>query len=139
VTPTKSVTPTVTPSVTPTIGYYVYTLGTGSTETTACSDYWSSPNTLYAPSSGGTIPNVGENIFTDSGSNPTNPAPDGFYSDGFAWYQVSGGTGLIIAVDPNGCVGLITPSVTPTNTPTPTVTSTITPTKTPTPTVTPSV
>jgi hypothetical protein len=141
VTPTKSVTPTITTSVTPTIGFYSYTLGTGTTETTACSDYWSSPETLYAPSSGGTAPNVGEFIYLDAGPNPTNPATDGFYSDGFAWYQVSGGTGLIIAADPNGCTGLITPTVTPTNTPTPSVTSTNTPTptNTQTPTVTPSV
>jgi hypothetical protein len=141
VTPTKSVTPTITTSVTPTIGFYSYTLGTGTTETTACSDYWSSPETLYAPSSGGTAPNVGEFIYLDAGPNPTNPATDGFYSDGFAWYQVSGGTGLIIAADPNGCTGLITPTVTPTNTPTPSITSTNTPTptNTQTPTVTPSV
>jgi hypothetical protein len=136
VTPTKSVTPTVTPSVTPTIAYYTYILGTGTTETLACSDYWSSAKTLYAPSSGGTTPNVGEIIYLDAGPNPTNPASNGFYSDGFAWYQVSGGTGLIIVADPNGCTGLITPTVTPTNTPTPSVTSTSTPT--PTPTVTPS-
>jgi hypothetical protein len=140
VTPTKSVTPTVTPtvtpSVTPTIAYYTYILGTGTTETLACGDYWSSSKTLYAPSSGGTTPNVGEIIYLDAGPNPINPASDGFYSDGFAWYQVSGGTGLIIAADPNGCTGLITPTVTPTNTPTPSITNT--PTNTVTPTVTPS-
>jgi hypothetical protein len=124
--------------VTPTISYYTYTLGTGSTQTLACSDYWSSPNTLYAPSSGGTGINVGEIIYQDAGPNPSNPAIDGYYSDGYAWFQVSGGTGLIVSSDPNGCVGLITPSVTPTNTPTPSITATITPTKSVTPTKTPT-
>jgi len=128
VTPTRTVTPTntVTPTrtVTPTISYFTYILGTGVTQTLACDDYWASPQTLYAPISGGSTPNVGEKIYLDASATPSSPAPNGYYSDGYAWYLVSGGTGTIISSDPNGCVGLITPSVTPTNTSTPTPTIT---------------
>jgi hypothetical protein len=90
--------------------------------------------------------NVGEVIYTDASPTPSIPVNDGYYSNGYAWYFVTGGTGTINSLDPNGCVGLITPTPTPTstltptptNTPTPSTTPTNTPTNTATPTVTPT-
>ena len=96
-------TPTQSPSPTQSIGYYVYILGTGSTSTIACSDYGLTPSTLYAPISGGVGPNVGEYLYTISGTPPTNPAPNGYYSNGVGWYLISGGNGQITSADPNGC------------------------------------
>jgi outer membrane biosynthesis protein TonB len=103
VTPSISLTPTQSPSPTQSIGYYVYILGSGSTPTMACSDYGSTPSTLYAPISGGVGPNVGEYLYTISGTPPTNPAPNGYYSNGVGWYLISGGNGQITSADPNGC------------------------------------
>ena len=61
----------------------------------------------------------------------TTTAPDGYYSDGTNWYEVSGGVGEVTFVDLNGCSTLVTPTVTPsvtaTNTPTPSVTPSATP------------
>jgi hypothetical protein len=73
----------------------------------------------------------------------TIPAPNGFYTNGTgAWFQVTGGAGLITAEDPTGCVDDLCPSPTPTigltPTPTPTQTQTNTPTNTSTPTNTPT-
>jgi hypothetical protein len=73
----------------------------------------------------------------------TIPAPNGFYTNGTgAWFQVTGGAGLITAEDPTGCVDDLCPSPTPTiglsPTPTPTNTQTNTPTNTSTPTQTPT-
>lgn len=130
-TPTRTTTPT--PTVTPSIGFFMFSLGTGSTATLACDNYWSSPQSFYGPLSGGSVLNVGEIIYQDASPTPSIPVTDGYYSNGFAWYFVTGGTGTINSIDPNGCVGLITPSPTPTMTKTPTVTPTKTTTTTPTP------
>jgi hypothetical protein len=94
-------TPTVTPSVTPTntqtptqtIGYYQYSLGTGTTSNDACTDFSVAPNTIYGTVAGGEGPNVNESLYFDSGL--TVPVINGFYSNGFRWYEVTGGSGLI--------------------------------------------
>ena len=120
VTPTNTPTPTTpTPTPTPSIGFFTFSLGTGNTATLACDNYWASPQSFYGPLSAGSELNVGEVIYTDASPTPITPVGDGYYSNGYAWYFVTGGTGTINSLDPNGCVGLITPSPTPTNTPTP--------------------
>jgi hypothetical protein len=106
VTPTASITPTVTPTLTPTptqtIGYYTYSLGyDAASSATACSDFGSSPSNYYAPLVGGPGPNIGEFLYTDSST--STPAPNGYYSNGVAWYQITGGAGEITSTDPNGC------------------------------------
>ena len=132
-TPTN--TPTVTPTITPTRSYWEYSLGYDALLVqNACTTYLSSPYTLFAPTVGGPGPNVGEILYIDSSLSVV--APDGFYSNGTAWYEITGGEGLITSVDPNGCIGLPTPTPTQTPTNTPTETPTNTPTETPTPTVT---
>jgi hypothetical protein len=141
VTPSTSITPTNTPThtVTPTntIAFYGYFLGTGTTATDACNNYWSGGTYFYGQVSGGPGPNIGEILYTTPTEPPTGIAPNGYYSNGVAWYYISGGTGMIVSDDPNGCVGLITP--TPTVTPTISVTPTITPTISVTPTITPTI
>jgi len=101
-TPTPTV--TQTPSPTPTFGYYTYSLGTGSTSNLACVDFGSSPNTIYGSVAGGVGPNIGETLYQTPGNPPTNPVPDGYYSNGTAWWRVTGGSGLITSNDPNGCI-----------------------------------
>lgn len=140
VTPTATETPTPTPTTTPTAtrGYYEYILGSGSTTNDACDDFSTSPQTIYGSVAGGPGPNVGETLYQTAGNPPTVVVPDGYYSNGVAWFLVSGGSGLITSSDPNGCIGL--PTQTPTSTmsvtttPTPTNTQTPTQTQTPTPT-----
>jgi hypothetical protein len=99
VTPTPTVTPSVTPTNTPTptqtIGYYQYSLGTGATSTDACTDFSVAPNTIYGTVAGGEGPNVGESLYFNTGL--TVPVINGFYSNGFRWYEVTGGSGLITA------------------------------------------
>ena len=99
VTPTPTVTPSVTPTNTPTptqtIGYYQYSLGTGATSTDACTDFSVAPNTIYGTVAGGEGPNVNESLYFNTGL--TVPVIDGYYSNGFRWYQVTGGSGLITA------------------------------------------
>lgn len=108
-TPTMTQTPTSTPTMTPTTtptatrGYYEYTLGSGATSVDACSGYTSSPNTVYGSVAGGIGPNVGETLYQTAGNPPADPVADGYYSNGTAWYLVSGGSGLITSSDPNGC------------------------------------
>jgi len=126
-TPTSTVTPTTT------IGFYTYFLGSGSTFNDACYNYSTSPFNVYAPLSGGVGPNIYEIIYETAGNPPTNTVGDGFYSNGVYVFEVSGGQGEIIFVDPNGC----TDAPTPTQTETPTMTPTNTETPTPTPSVTP--
>ena len=133
-TPTNTPTQTTTPTAT--FGYYTYSLGTGSTTNEACADFSSAPNTVYGTVAGGVGPNLGEYLFVNTSL--TTPVADGYYSNGVDWYQVSGGAGQITTTDPNGCVGLITPTPTSSNTPTPTGTPTNTPTVTGTPTGTPT-
>ena len=133
-TPTNTPTQTTTPTAT--FGYYTYSLGTGSTTNEACADFSSAPNTVYGTVAGGVGPNLGEYLYVNTSL--TTPVADGYYSNGVDWYQVSGGAGQITTTDPNGCVGLITPTPTSSNTPTPTETPTNTPTVTETPTGTPT-
>jgi hypothetical protein len=102
-TSTNTPTPTNTPSPTPTFGYYTYSLGTGATANDACVDFSGAPNTIYGTVSGGVGPNVGEFLYTTPGNPPTNPVPNGFYSNGTAVFQVTGGLGQITGVDPSGC------------------------------------
>ena len=143
-TPTPTVTTTQTPTNTPTntstptatFGYYTYSLGTGSTTNEACEDFSTAPNTIYGTVAGGIGPNVGEYLYFNTAL--TIPVANGYYSNGTAWYQVTGGAGQITSSDPNGCVGLITPTPTSSNTPTPTNTETPTETPTSTPTETPT-
>ncbi len=96
---TTTATPTITPSVTPTIGYYTYNLGSGATSNDACTDV--TLTSVYAPLAGGPGPNVGETLYQDTAT--TIPVADGYYSNGVAWYRVTGGAGLITETDPNGC------------------------------------
>lgn len=92
-TATAAVTPTPTTTPTQTIGYYTYSLGTGATSNDACVDFSSAPNTIYGSVAGGIGPNVGETLYFNSGLSV--PVINGFYSNGFRWYQVTGGSGLI--------------------------------------------
>ena len=124
-TPTQTQTPTETPTQTPTpsISYWLYSLGYDATlANTACVNFTLSPINVYGSPSEGPGPNIGETLYSDSALTTT--VPDGYYSNGIAWYQVTGGAGLITSQDPNGC----SVSPTPTNTSTPTQTPTPTPT-----------
>jgi hypothetical protein len=67
---------------------------------------------------------VGESLYETPGIPLTDAVPDGYYSNGTAWFLVSGGSGLITSSNPNGCV---TPTPTPTPTTTPTPTGTVIP------------
>jgi type VI secretion system secreted protein VgrG len=165
-TPTVTETPTLTPTptITPTTSraYWEYILGFDSTiPQTACNNFTTSPITVYAQPGDGPGPNIGETLYTDQGLTTT--VADGYYSNGVAWYEVTGGAGVVTSADPNGCsvsptptptitqtqtpTVSLTPSETPTQTPTstetptqtPTSTETPTPTLTPTPTATPSI
>ena len=98
-TPTVTTTPTTTPTAT--FGYYTYSLGTGSTSNNACVDFSGAPNTVYGTVAGGIGPNVGEYLYFNTAL--TIPVIDGYYSNGTAWYQVTGGIGQITSSDPNGC------------------------------------
>ena len=102
VTSTMTPTPTTTLTPTPTIGYYQYSLGTGATFTDACTGYTSSPINIYAPPAGGIGPNDGEYLFTNTLVNV--PAPNGYYSNGTAWFLVTGGLGQITSSNPTGCI-----------------------------------
>jgi len=101
VTPTNTQTPTHTPTTTPTRAYYQYSLGTGSTSSDACIDYGSAPNTIYGTISGGPGPNVGEYLYYNSGL--STPVINGYYSNGIAVFNVTGGVGQITSVNPTGC------------------------------------
>jgi hypothetical protein len=98
-TPTNTPTPTTTPTAT--FGYYTYSLGTGATSNDACVDFGSAPNTIYGTVSGGIGPNVGEYLYFNTSL--TIAVANGYYSNGTAWYQVTGGAGQITSSDPNGC------------------------------------
>ena len=109
-TPSSTVTPTVTPSVTttptmtptPSQTFFVaYNLGyDASTAVDACIDS-ATPQGYYSAYVDRPQPNIDEYLYTDS--NLTTPASNGFYSDGVAWWQITGGAGLITGTDPNGC------------------------------------
>jgi len=134
-TPTETETPTPTPTMTQTptqtFAWYTYTLGTGTTANEACESFDSSPQTIYGTIEGGIGPNIGEFLYQTEGRPLTDVVPDGFYSNGTAWYQVTGGNGQITSSDPNGCSELVTPTPTPTNTETPSETPAETPSETP--------
>lgn len=104
VTPTVTETPTNTPTPTQTFAWYTYTLGTGVTSNDACLAFTASPQTIYGTVSGGIGPNVGEYLYETAGIPLTDAVPDGYYSNGTAWFQVTGGSGQITSSDPNGCI-----------------------------------
>ena len=101
VTPTNTQTPTHTPTTTPTRAYYQYSLGTGGTPSEACIDYGSAPNTIYGTVAGGPGPNIGEYLYYDSSLSIA--VINGYYSNGTAVFNVTGGVGQITSVDPTGC------------------------------------
>ena len=103
-TSTSTPTPTQTQTPTSTFAWYTYSLGTGSTANNACTAFSSSPRTIYGSIAGGVGPNVGEYLYETTGRPLTDVVPDGFYSNGTAWYQVTGGLGQITSSDPNGCL-----------------------------------
>jgi hypothetical protein len=106
-TPTETETPTPTPTVTQTptstFAWYTYSLGTGTTANESCDAFGSSPQTIYGTIEGGIGPNVGEFLYQTEGRPLTDVVPDGFYSNGTATFQVTGGAGQITSSDPNGC------------------------------------
>jgi hypothetical protein len=107
-TPTNTETPTPTPTETvtptPSFAYYTYSLGSGATVNDACVAFASSPGPVYGSVAGGIGPNINETLYSEPGVPPTVTVPDGYYSNGTAWYQVTGGLGQITASDPNGCL-----------------------------------
>lgn len=103
-TSTPTPTPTVTQTPTQTFAWYTYSLGTGATANDACLAFVSSPQTIYGTIAGGVGPNVGEYLYETPGRPLTDAVPDGFYSNGTAWFQVTGGAGQITTSDPNGCI-----------------------------------
>jgi hypothetical protein len=103
-TPTQTMTPTVTQTPTPTFAWYTYSLGTGGTANAACLAFSASPQTIYGSVAGGVGPNVGEYLYETSGRPLSDVVPNGYYSNGTAWYQVTGGLGQITSSDPNGCI-----------------------------------
>jgi hypothetical protein len=103
-TSTPTPTPTVTQTPTQTFAWYTYSLGTGATANDACLAFSASPQTIYGSIAGGVGPNVGEYLYETTGRPLTDVVPNGFYSNGTAWYQVTGGLGQITSSDPNGCL-----------------------------------
>jgi len=102
-TSTSTPTPTQTQTPTSTFAWYTYSLGTGGTANAACLAFSASPQTIYGSISGGVGPNVGEYLYESTGRPLTDVVPNGFYSNGTAWYEVTGGLGQITSSDPNGC------------------------------------
>lgn len=105
-TPSVTVTNTGTPTQTPTqtFSYYTYSLGTGATANEACTNFTLSPVTIYGTVEGGIGPNVGETLYETAGIPLTDTVPDGWYSNGTATFEVTGGAGSINSSDPNGCL-----------------------------------
>jgi hypothetical protein len=104
VTQTPTVTPTITQTPTQTFAWYTYSLGTGATANAACTAFSSSPQTIYGSVQGGIGPNVGEYLYETAGRPLTDAVPDGYYSNGTAWYEVTGGSGQITQSSPTGCL-----------------------------------
>ena len=94
----------VTQTPTSTFAWYTYSLGTGATANNACIAFSASPQTIYGSISGGVGPNVGEYLYESTARPLVDVVPNGFYSNGTAWYQVTGGLGQITSSDPNGCI-----------------------------------
>ena len=59
------------------------------------------PTLVYGSVAGGPGPNVGEFLYSNTAL--TIPVSDGYYSNGIAWYNVTGGLGEVTTTDPNGC------------------------------------
>lgn len=89
-TPTNTNTPTPTTTPTATPAFAEFSFGTGLTSNDACS---SSGTTIYGSPAAPDFPDFGDILYTDSGL--TTPAPDGYYSDGTEWCQVTGGSGAV--------------------------------------------
>jgi hypothetical protein len=107
-TPTTTSTPTNTPtqtsSPTPTFAYYTYSLGYDATlASTACSNFPGSTITVYGTVAQGSGPTVGDTLYETPGIPLTDEAPDGYYSNGTAWFLISGGSGLITSQNITGC------------------------------------
>ena len=102
-TPTPTITPTMTQTPTQTIAYWTYILSDdASSPVTACSN-WPIPSSYYySQLSSGPGPNIGETLYIDSAL--TLVASDGYYSNGTAWWRITGGSGEITSSDPNGCI-----------------------------------
>ena len=102
ITPTNTQTPTITPTITPTASqtfFFTYYLGFDpSNSLDACAG---TLDPYYLGYFFRPEPSLGERIYINN--TLTTPAPDGFYSNGTAWWQVTGGSGLITSTDPNGC------------------------------------
>jgi hypothetical protein len=103
-TTTSTSTPTPTPTITPTASqtfFVTYSLGyDASTAGGACTDS-ATPHAYYGAYVDRPQPNIGEFLYNNN--TLTTPASNGFYSNGVAWWQITGGAGLITATDPNGC------------------------------------
>jgi hypothetical protein len=104
VTQTSTPTPTVTQTPTQTFAWYTYSLGTGVTANDACIAFSASPQTIYGSVAGGVGPNINEYLYETVGIPLSDAVPNGYYSNGTAWFQVTGGAGQITATDPNGCL-----------------------------------
>ena len=109
VTQTSTPTPTVTQTPTQTFAWYTYSLGTGATVNQACTAFSASPQTIYGTVAGGIGPNNGEILYQTAGIPLTDPVPNGYYSNGTAWFLVDDTIGSlipgqIINTDPNGCI-----------------------------------
>jgi hypothetical protein len=102
-TPTNTQTPTPTQTPTSTFAWYTYSLGTGATANDACTAFSSSPQTIYGSVAGGVGPNIGEYLYETVGIPLSDAVPNGFYSNGTATFEVTGGLGQITSSDPNGC------------------------------------
>jgi hypothetical protein len=102
-TQTQTQTPTQTSSPTPTFAYYAYSLGSGATSNDACADFSVSPTTIYGTVAQGSGPTVGDTLYETPGIPLTDAVPDGYYSNGTAWFLVSGGSGLISSQNLTGC------------------------------------
>jgi hypothetical protein len=96
-TPTNTPTPTITPTASQTL-FVGYSLGTGSTSGAAC---LATPQIVYGAYPDRPQPNIGETLYNNSSLTIT--APNGYYSNGTAWWQITGGSGVVTATDPNGC------------------------------------
>ena len=103
-TATNTQTPTPTPTMTPTPSqtfFVTYSLGyDAATAGGACTDS-ATPHAYYGAYVDRPQPNIGEYLYSDN--TLSTPASNGFYSDGVAWWQITGGAGLITSTDPNGC------------------------------------
>ena len=100
-TTTSTSTPTPTPTITPTASqtFFVgYSLGTGLTSSAAC---LATPQIVYGAYVDRPQPNIGEYLYDDN--TLSTPASNGFYSNGVAWWQITGGSGEVTSTDPNGC------------------------------------